>query len=307
MDYLEKRFDVSVTRNIPFGEARIGFNDGKGPMSMRTLAMDMYSPIGCDGLRLPALIMAFGGAFHRGSKEDDTVRENEVFNTPIAEYCLRFAARGYRCFSIDYRLTQEDPDPGEDRVLGDGDVPRGRIDYVRNILGLAPSTAAMIRNEQEAAINDMAMAWRHVADAADTYGVDPVRIAVGGFSAGARIAMISALVKGIRPAAAIGLSGYVPDIVIDNFRKREAPSFPMFVCRGENDLDYVVADTPKMCAMLAEAGLTLQTCVVPGAGHFYPCESPAVSPDGETKDLESAMAEFLKRALWANHNEVAEA
>ena len=305
MDYLEKRFDVSVDRDIPFGEARIGYDNGNGPMSMRTLAMDMYAPVGCEGLRLPALILAYGGAFHRGSKEDDTVRENGIFNTPIAEYCLRFAARGYRCFSIDYRLTQEDPDPGDDRVLGDGDVPRNRIDYVRGLLGLAPSTAEMIRNEQEAAINDMAMAWRHVLDAADTYGVDPVRIAVGGFSAGARIALISALVKGIRPAAAIGLSGYVPEIVIDAFRKSEAPSFPMFVCRGENDLDYVVADTPKMCAMLEEAGISLQTCVVPGVGHFYSSESPVVSHDGETKDLEMTIAEFLKRTLWVNHNAIA--
>jgi dienelactone hydrolase len=306
MDFIEKRFEVELISNIVFGSANVDYRGGEGPMRERVLRLDCYKPKYASDQPLPALILAFGGAFHRGSKEDDTVVENGHSNTPIAEYCARFAARGYVCFSIDYRLAQEDPDPGSTLILGDEDVPRSRIDHVRRILGLEPSTAEMIRNVQEAGIDDMAMAFRFVKDQSATYGVDPDRIAVGGFSAGGRIAMNAALGDDITPAAVVALSAYVPGIVMDAFASRNIRPFPVFVGHGEADLEYVLQQTPVMSQRFAELGIPCSTCMVPGGSHFYPASAPVVFSHEDAKDLETAIASFLNSALASRLTAAAE-
>ena len=101
MNYLEKRYEVSCNRDVRYGTAMIGYNEGNGPLRERELRMDVYTPRNAPQGPRPALVLAFGGAFHRGSKEDDAVQENGHANTPIADYCALFAARGYVCFSID--------------------------------------------------------------------------------------------------------------------------------------------------------------------------------------------------------------
>jgi acetyl esterase/lipase len=269
--------------------------------------MDVYSPLANGTALRPALIMAFGGAFHRGTREDDTVNEAGHRNTPVSEYCRRFAARGYVCFSIDYRLTQEDPHPGEDLILGDEDVPRSRIDFVRKVLGLDPSTADMIRRVQEAGIEDMATAFRFVRGHAESFGIAKDRIAVGGFSAGGRIALNAALGKDIEPAAVVGLSAFVPERVMDAFAVSARKRFPVFLCRGENDLHYVRSHTPVMCGRLAQMGVPCTAYTVPGGSHFYPAEAAVVSEAGETDVLEAAMARFLDMYCLQNDRQKQEA
>src|SRR3546814_7326663 len=77
----------------------------------RDLLVDVYRPVagGKPLANRPAVIMAFGGAFHRGDKGEEHFTEDGAQDSSMADYCRRFARDGYACFSIDYRLTPEDP------------------------------------------------------------------------------------------------------------------------------------------------------------------------------------------------------
>lgn len=109
--YLDKLFDVEVEYDIVYGTGGIGFDRQSGTAQHRDLKLDLYRPRAASNVARPALILAFGGAFHRGSKGAELF-EGENPSTSVAEYCREFARRGYVCFSIDYRLMQEKPDPG---------------------------------------------------------------------------------------------------------------------------------------------------------------------------------------------------
>ena len=201
MGHLDKTHGVHVTRDVLYATAGVNFSTTP---TLRELRLDVYEPDGApvNGTR-PALVMAFGGAFHRGNKEADEFDNEGHRNTPVSVYCNEFARRGYVAYSIDYRLVQEDPDPGSTPVFLDKlNIPRSRIDYVRNLLGLPPATSEMIWAGMEAACDDMVKAFRFVQANASRYSVDPGRIAIGGFSAGARIALAAAYCERV-PAAAV--------------------------------------------------------------------------------------------------------
>lgn len=287
-------YEVEVTRDIEFGVARVAYRDGAGPMRDRPLALDAYRPVGAAG-PLPALVLAFGGAFHRGSKEDDVRPEDGPKNTAIATYCERFARRGYACFSIDYRLTQEDPHPGHTPTLGDEPVPTSRIDVVREILGLPPATSEMLRCAQEAAIDDMVSAYRYVVADAARFDVDPTRVAVGGFSAGARMAVTAALAEAISPVAVIALSGVAAPSIIDAFHAQRRRRMPVFLAYGEQDLDYVVSGAATMIERLESAGHPHETAFLPGQTHFYLASTPPQCSIGNPATLEAAIHAFVER------------
>lgn len=295
-DSTPKRFEVEITRDIEYGRAGVAYGDGTGPANERALCLDYYRPIDAPGLR-PALVLAFGGAFHRGTKENDVRPEDGPKNTSTASYCERFAARGFACFSIDYRLTQEDPHPGYTPALGVEPISTSRIDVVRKILGLEPATPLMISNTQEAAIDDMVSAYRYVCGEAPAYQIDPARIAVGGFSAGARTSTMAAMAERISPAAVVALSGLATQSVVDRFHATARRRMPIFLGYGEDDLDYVVAGVPRMIEQLKAAGHTYQSCLLPGQTHFYPAQASVQSSVGNPATLEEAIEQFLARHL----------
>jgi acetyl esterase/lipase len=250
--------EVEVIRDIEYGTAWVDYQEGHGPMRARPLALDAYRPVGAPGF-LPALVLAFGGAFHRGSKEDDVRPEDGPKNTSIADYCERFARRGYACFSIDYRLTQEDPHPGHTPTLGDEPVPTSRIDVVREILGLPPATS------------------------------------IGGFSAGARMAVTAALAEAISPIAVVALSGVVAPGIIDSFHAGSRRRPPIFAAYGEQDLDYVVSGAATMIARLTAADHPHESAFLPGQTHFYPASTRPECSVGAPASLEEAIVGFLDR------------
>ena len=289
-------FEVEVARDVHYGSALVQYNDGAGPFVERRLELDVYTPLGADGAR-PALVMAFGGAFHRGAKDNDVLAEEGPKNTNIAEYCRRFAARGYVCFSIDYRLTQSDPHPGFTPTLGPEPVPTSRIDVVRKILDLPPATSEMLRCAQEAAIDDITMAYRFVVAESVAYGIDPLRVAIGGFSAGGRIASTAALAEAISPAAVVALLGVSAPTIVDDFHASGRRRLPFFIAWGEDDLDYVIPGAETMVARFDAAGHPHHACRLPGQTHFYPAECEVECSAGPRDSLEHAMELFLEAHL----------
>jgi predicted esterase len=287
-----ERHEVRLTSDVRFGAAGINHSGQQGAPVMRDLLMDAYAPVGGDAdAKRPAVVLAFGGAYHRGSKEDDSFEDGR--NTPIAEYCRLLAARGFVCFSLGYRLTSEDPDPGPNRVLSDPDgVSRSRVDHVRKLLGLGPATNRMIADGMEAAAADVATGLRFVHDNAARFGVDPDRITAGGFSAGGTSALYAVLGHGAPANGIIALSGRMeaPDIPR---HMRDAGQPPILQFVAENDLEHVSRLTPVMQARSSEIGLRHRVFTVPRAGHFYPRTAPVVDTDGATSTVQAEIMSFL--------------
>ena len=294
---------IRIERDVPYGEGAVGF--GTSRPGLRALLMDVYLPAGepPPGGR-PALLLSHGGAFHRGAKDHDEFEQGGSHNTPVHEYCERFAARGYACFSIGYRLTQELPAPLERPVKRNRqDVERDRIDFVRGLLGLAPATDAELLRGAEAAYADVACAFGHVRGHAARWGVDPERMAVGGFSAGGFASAYAAYAMGHPAAAVIGLSAGMDaeDAAYYLHGGRGMP--PVLLFSGEHDLPSIPPRVGALASCAAQAGLGVRHYEVPGKPHFYDRESAVVLkqstlPGGEgCATVEAAIEQFLAQVL----------
>lgn len=287
---------VRISRDVVYGQATVQATTS--PVR-RDLALDLYEPEEPAGGRLrPALVMAFGGAFHRGDKRADEFEQDGQRNTPVADWCAAFARRGGVACSIDYRLVQEDPDPGDTPVIGSPQrIPMSRVAHVRRLMGLPPADVRAVWAGMEAAADDMAMAFRFVCSQAGRWQVDPGRIAVGGFSAGARTALAAAYGKRIGAAAVLSLSGYIAD---DDLQRWVAPSAglpPVMLVTGEHDLDYIATQGAPMSRHFRAAGIACERWFVSGAAHFYPCTADAADDQGRSGLLGEAVRDFLDRHL----------
>lgn len=136
--------DVEITRDIQFGSGTtIAGNQ-------QDLFLDVYEPAGDNASSRPAIILAFGGSFVAGSRQD------------MSWLCEAYAEMGYVAVTIDYRLYDLPlfPLPTEDEL-----------------------TNVVVK-----AISDMKAAVRFFREDAATnnqFRVDPELIFVGGISAGA--------------------------------------------------------------------------------------------------------------------------
>lgn len=287
---------ASATRldaDIVYGHGTVGVGCAEGERT-RPLRLDVHLPAddGTGALR-PAVVMAFGGAFHRGSRSDDRFEGN----TSIAEYARRFAARGYVCASIDYRLVPEDPRPGDTVAIASPErMPLSRVDLVRRMLGLPPATPETIWRAVEAACDDTARAVRFLAAHATRWRIDPTRIALMGFSAGARNALNAMLAEDVDVAAVVALSGYADPRDIADHAARRAARPPLLLVASDGDLDYIRSGLDGMVAAFRDAGWPCDVRTVPGHGHFYPAEAPT-GPSAAAPSVEACVADFLRRAF----------
>src|SRR5690606_13723819 len=187
-------YPVRISKDIVYGTGAIQ-PESDGQIKLRNLTLDLYEPRRSDNTqKCPALIMAFGGACHRGTKEDDTLGEPPAQNNSVAWYCQAFARRGFITCSIDYRLIPENPEPGCTPVVFDPNtIPRSRVDEVRRLMGLPKASQQLLWRGIEAASDDMRLAVSFVRRKAEQWNIDTAKIAIGGFSAGARTALNVAL------------------------------------------------------------------------------------------------------------------
>jgi acetyl esterase/lipase len=254
---------------VRHGEGAIGF--GSTRPGNRALLMDVYLPPGDapPGGR-PALVLSHGGAFHRGAKDCDEFEQGGSHNTPVHVYCERFAARGYVCFSIGYRLTQEQPAPLARPVKRVRQrVERDRIDFVRGLLGLPPATVEELVRGAEAAYADVANAFAFIRTNAARWGIDADRMAIGGFSAGAFASAYAVYAMGQPAAAVIGLSGGM-DVEDAEYYVHGARGLPpVLLFEGEHDLPSIPPRVGALASHAARAGLGVRHYAVPGKPHFY--------------------------------------
>lgn len=152
-------FQVETTKDVVYGVGRVAAAETPTEFTNESLLLDIYSPIGSEDTAKPALLLVHGGNFTDGSKEKEE----------MVEYATYFAARGYVAFSMDYRLTRDNPP--------------------------APSTWNTIglTSAAHAAMVDVKAAVRFIRASAAVYEIDPDQIALLGESAGAIAAVPTAI------------------------------------------------------------------------------------------------------------------
>jgi acetyl esterase/lipase len=199
-----------------------------------TLQLDMYQPAGDGVTSRPAIVWVHGGSFCCGSK---TSRE-------IVDEATTFSKMGYLNVSIDYRLES----PG--------------------CTGTLSNCVAAI---QEAAA-DAQTAVRFLRTNAETYGIDPNRIAIGGSSAGAITALNVGYSSSEDPSAsvraAVSLSG--AQLVVGTISPGDAPGLD-FHCTTDALVPYEWAVSTINAAKAQGLDAFLEswdaTCHVPYTEH----------------------------------------
>lgn len=286
--------DVRALADIPYGESLVGFNGGAGPMRLTTMTMDAYLPGSAAAHPAPAIVLAFGGAFHRGSKDNDSFPDAGAYgpNTAMAEYCRRFAAEGLACFSVSYRLAPDDPDPGSTPVLTrPGALRLSRVAQVREIMGLPPIEPGAMAGIVEAAIDDVSAAARAVIARAAEFNVDPGRLVLGGWSAGASCALYAAYAERVPCNGVLALSGSIAADDIETYLGPSGRHPPLQLVVAEQDLDYLRDGAGPMVEAMRSHGCDARLVTVPGRDHWYAAEA-ATSAGGTVQET---MRDALRR------------
>jgi len=295
-----------VTPNVTYGQGAI-VKDGKEVS--RDLWMDVYEPIDEVQKARSAIIMTFGGSFHRGGPRF-TFEVDGVQDTSMGDYCQKFAQRGYVCFAIDYRLAPENP------VLSMSGYSEADLDMksfnfifpqmseVRNSQGLKsldvgnPKDVKFVRDVVLSAAEDLRKAVEFVRESAKQYHINPDRIVLGGFSAGAVTTWNVG--HGMRaPVAGIfTLSG--ANIGFDITKSLTANNPPSLMFLGQNDLEQAHEAMQLMLQKYEEVGAEYTFSWVPGFGHFYPAGATSLSGDASKMSVEARILEFLGKTVGEN-------
>lgn len=155
----------------------------------------------------------------------------------------------------------------------------------------------MMADTLEAATDDMSKAVAFVRSRSEAFGVDISRIAIGGFSAGAVIALNSAFAEHAPAAAVVALSGKIAKPTLETYVRSSAGAPAALCFFGENDLPGILGGREEMRDHLAKLGVANQFVTIAGANHFYLRSVQAQRPDGSSADVETLMAEFLHHRL----------
>jgi predicted esterase len=296
--------EYDIKPNIAYGTGTV--NVSTQPQD-RDLYLDAYIPrVSGPEATTPAVILAFGGAFHRGEKGDFQFSEDGASDSSMADYCSALARRGFACFSIDYRLVPEDPALPSD--LDDGKLmPKAllknpaitsRIEFVRQKMGLASldeESREQLWNGTFAAVQDMDTALSFVRANAQQFHVAPNKIAVGGFSAGAITAINLAYGKQADVQAVIALSGTSWGYDLDKTLTTDAPPLLMFA--GQWDLQGIRLGSASIAKLFQSRGAPVMQAWVPGFGHFYPMEAPSLATQFNQASVIDRITNFLNAAF----------
>ena len=175
--YLSNIFQSSVSTDVVFGNspALTAVYVAENVTVNQEMTMDVFFPVGDNLPKRPLVILAYGGGYLFGTKDDE-----DVWAT-----CDSLAKKGYVTASINYRMNM-------------------------NVASGTSAVRAIYRAAQ-----DYSSAIRYLKEYSGTYGIDTNYVFVGGVSAGGFSAMHAVyLDDNERPAATFqsGLLGNAPDL-----------------------------------------------------------------------------------------------
>ena len=252
--FKDPQFKVKVARNVEYSTGEV-----RQPSSAkRPLFVDVYQPDTAEAWKRPAMIAIHGGGFLFGDKSEMT------------NICRELAARGYVCFSINYRLVPDDP-PGA-----------SQDQYERAVM---------------AAVADADHAAQWVEANATKYHVDTARMFIGGSSAGAVTSMLLAYNPELKPPhfrAVADMWGTMGPRV--NWIKKSGP--PLLIIHGKEDETITVSAAEQIDARAKQVGLEHQTFLIDGMGHSLPLN---LEIDGETL-LQHLIDFFYKHLALQNRS-----
>jgi len=294
---------VRVETDVLYGT---GVVQASSAPQKRSLYLDAYLPTGNAGKvgkATPAILVAFGGAYHQGDKGEHHFLEDGARDSSMADYCRALAARGTACFSIDYRLTQEDPafpkgirsDDLMPKKLLNSPLVTGRVELVRKRLGLAPldaQTREQLWNSTFAAVEDMETALNFIRAKAQKYNLDTQRIALGGFSAGAMTAINLGYGKGADVVGVVAISGTSWGYNLPKTLRADAP--PLLLFAGQWDLAGIRQGSGAIIRLFKAKGVPVSQAWVPGFGHFYPMQAPSLSSGFDRQSVLDRLNGFLQ-------------
>ncbi|PHX03641.1 alpha/beta hydrolase [Vibrio splendidus] len=291
-----------MSEKVVYGQGQVTVDE---KVISRDLWMNVFEPASKSEAAKTAIVMTFGGAFHRGAP-DHSYNIDGAQDTSMNDYCQKFVKQDYVCFAIDYRVATEKPLPtgrgykSEDLDLGSINATAQQINIIRPHLGLSPidfdnpEEKVLIDNAVLSAAEDLRDAVDHIKDNAKHYGVNPDKIILGGQSAGAISSLNVAHGMNISVAGTFLLSGGPSGFdIAKQISKTNKPS-PILLFQGQYDLPALFEINPTLLKHYDKEGVKYTFSWVPGFGHFYPAEAISLSGDGIRMSIEQRIMNFVK-------------
>lgn len=235
--FLEGGLETAVEEDIVYGQGAV-----RSPETGEVdLHLDLYQPTGEGDPQLrPAFVSIHGGGFSGGTRK----------NAAAVSMAQSYAQRGYVAVSIDYRLVGDDP-PTEDYATDPGD----------------PYSVA-----EAAARIDAAKAIQWLRDNAAEYRIDPDRIAVSGYSAGAITALGLAFREDGPDAAQVGAVVSLAGALNEDVSIIDAQDPPLVLVNGVDDNTIALDRAQAIATRASEVGLAHEFYALEGVGHGVPAE-----------------------------------
>ena len=289
--------------DIPYGKGLVTVD---GNITQRDLLMDVVIPAEPKAEQNPVVVMTFGGNFIRGGRNDVYSVEGAQ-TTTMRDYCKLFAKEGYTCVAIDYRLSLEEPVPSNigytDELLVEDELRMKALHDRHNMLrqgkGLEPlpDGSPIVRNTIISAAEDLYRAVEYLQGNADKYSIDPERIAVGGFSAGAMTSFNVAYGMNAPVKAVLANSGRSLGFDVEAAAKERDTTPPALLQMGQYDLEPLVNSVRYVLPGYEELGIDVDLAWVPGFGHFYPAGAMTLGTDLARSPIIERMVAFLDTHL----------
>lgn len=158
-----------------------------------------------------------------------------------------------------------------------------------------------------APLRDAEAALQAIIDRADQWGVDPIRIAVLGFSAGGHLAASLALLGAVRPAAMLLVYPVILQRTLRVCRAEVhgAPALleavdqscpPTFIAHSAADELVPVANSLRLAEQLADHGIPFELHVFPGGPHGLALGT-AFTSSGRPEMVDRPFASWLGLAI----------
>lgn len=295
-----------VTQEVIFGQGKI-LKDGKE--AMKDLWMDVYYPVEKSSEPRPAIILTYGGSFHRGNPRVPYVGIGSQ-STTMSQYAKRYVEEGYVCFTISYRVAPDNPIIAPYEGFSEDDletdffktpeaIHQGNI--IRGQMGLSKLTEEnavdIMKNAVIAAAEDLRTAIRFVKSANKEYNIDPDRIAIGGFSAGAVTSLNVGFGMKEEVAAVFINSGYPSVFNMDKLLSKDDDLPPVLIFLAQNDYPVVISELKPFLKKLEQIDAEYYLNWIPSHGHFYPSGVTSLANDGTQMSLEQRTILFLEDKL----------